>query len=196
MNAIKNKTYTVEEYLAMNAASEEKWEYHDGHVYAMAGGTPKHSRVSANVIAALTNGLKDQDCVPYTSDAQLHIASQNRYVYPDAMVICGKEEYADDKQLQLTNPILIIEVLSESTKIKDEGEKFNWYKTIPSFKEYVLIESTAVFVKSFYREENDLWKIASAYKLTDSIYLHSLQISLSLKDIYNKIEGVIITENQ
>ncbi len=196
MNAIKDKTYTVEEYLAMNAASEEKWEYHNGRIYAMAGGTAAHSIISQNTRRRLSENLDDTDCIVYDSDMQLYIASQNCYVYPDGMVACGKQEYTNDKQLQLTNPILIIEVLSESTREKDRTSKFSWYRTIPSFKEYLLIDADKIWIDSFYKEANDFWRFASASKLSDSIYLHSLQISLSVNDIYNKVGGLITAENQ
>jgi len=190
MEISKDKYYTPEEYFAIVEDSQEKYEYHEGKLYNMAGGTSDHSAISANAIIALGNALSEKDCIVYTSDQQVVIHSQKRYVYPDVSVVCGEPEHEDEKKIRLTNPKLIVEVLSEGTIDYDRSDKFHLYCKIPSFQEYLLIHSNRVLVETYYRKESGSWSISSAFKLADTIHLYSLDLDLSVKDIYKKIKGL------
>ncbi len=134
--------------------------------------------------------MSDKDCIVLNSDQQLAVSSENRYLYPDAMVVCGQATFEDKKQARLSNPCLIVEVLSPSTAEYDRSAKFNIYKKIPSFKEYVLINSDRICVDTFYRESDELCRISSAYKLDMKVHLFSLGIDISVRDIYHKIDGL------
>ncbi len=190
MEISDDKYYTVEEYFSIIEDSEEKYDYHEGKLYNMAGGTSNHSAISVNTIVGLSIALSNRDCMVYNSDQQVVIQSQKRYVYPDVSVVCGEPEHEDEKQIRLTNPKLIVEVLSEGTIEYDRSDKFHLYCKIPSFKEYLLIHSDRILVETFYREESGLWRISSAFKLEDTIHLYSLDLDLSLKDFYKKIKGL------
>ena len=141
-------------------------------------------------LSQLNVALAAKDCYVYYSDQQLYLAKHQRFVYPDVMVVCGEQEFRDEKQLQIQNPKLIIEVLSGSTEGYDKTDKFSYYRSLPSFKEYVLINAEKVYVDAYYREASDLWRISSAYRLEDTIHLYSLGIDLSVKSIYAKTKDV------
>jgi Uma2 family endonuclease len=114
----------------------------------------------------------------------------NNYFFPDAMVTFGEQEFSDERQRFLKNPILIAEVLSKSTESYDKGEKFRLYRSIPSLKEYVLISSDRPVVESFYKEGDGLWRISSAITLESSIHLYALNIDIPLAQIYAKVTGL------
>ena len=109
MNALKNRDYTVEEYFSILEESDTKLEYHNGKIYAMAGGTFNHSVLSMNMGTALNNALSEKDCVVCSSDQQVFIQSENRYVFPEVSVVCGEGEFDDKKNTRLKNPVLIVE---------------------------------------------------------------------------------------
>ena len=190
MKISENKYYTTEEYFSIVEDSEEKYEYHEGKLYAMAGGTSKHNAISTNTSTALNIALSEKDCMVYNSDQQVVINDSKRYVYPDVSVVCGTQDFEDKKETRLKNPILIIEVLSESTKGFDKTDKFHLYCQIPSFREYVLIHTDKIMVETYYKEDSGLWRISSAFRIKDSIQLYSINSTITLTDIYKKIKNL------
>ncbi len=190
MQKPEDKKYSIEEYFSLVEELDYKIEYHKGRIVAMAGGTSNHNIIATNILTQLNLALRDKDCVTYNSDMALSIEKENRYVYPDAMVICGQQEFEDKKELRVKNPILIVEVLSDSTKGFDKRKKFTFYRTIPSFREYLLIHSDAVFAEAFYREDSKHWHISSAYHKESSLYLHSLDLSINLGTLYSKTRDI------
>ncbi|MGB1243384.1 MAG: Uma2 family endonuclease [Chitinophagales bacterium] len=179
------------EYLELEEQSEGKHEYHDGFVWAMVGGTLNHGIISGNAFAALSSVLRKKDgnnCKPINSDVKIFIESANRGVYPDAMVICGKFDYYLNRKDTVINPKLIIEVLSPSTAAFDRGDKFRFYKSLPSFREYILIHQDQPFVEGYYWEDKELWRISHAIGLEENIQIHSIEAEIYLKDIYAFIE--------
>lgn len=187
---LKKSSYTFEEYLALEEQATEKHEYHNGDIFAMSGGTWNHSVISSNVGTALNNAIDkaDKACTVANSDIKIFLEAYNHGVYPDAMAICEEEKYHTDNQTVITNPMLIIEVLSKSTKNYDKGEKFEKYRSLPSFKEYMLVWQTIPKVQTWYKEEESLWRISSAFGLDNSIFLYSIGCDIALKDIYKKIK--------
>ena len=184
------KHYTLEEYLDLERKSETKYEYHDGRIVAMAGGRPEHSQIAQNTSAALSIALGEKDCIIYGSDLKVKIEKSNRIVFPDLMVICnGLEMYKNTVDI-ITNPSLIIEVLSPSTERYDRTGKFKLYRQLPSFKEYVLISTDVPTVEIFYRERADYWHIETAIGLDSEIHLKSINCTIQLKDIYRKVKGL------
>lgn len=156
----------------------------------MAGGTANHSIIGNNIRRRLSEKLDDTDRVVFDSDMALEMEEGNRYVYPDGMVVCGDREYANESQAQIKNPILIVEVLSKGTKTYDRTDKFRYYRSVPSLKEYVIIYSDKPIVETFYRESDGLWRIGSASNLEDSIYLYSLKTEIPMVQIFAKAEGL------
>ena len=184
----KDREYTVEEYVSMLKDSAEKLEYHAGKVVAMAGASPNHNTIKSNTYLYLGNQLA-AGCRPFDSDTAIAIAESNRYLFPDMFFMCGEDPRYDTGGLALLqNPALIIEVLSPGTEAYDRGEKFRYYRSLPSFREYVLIQSEKYSVEVFQREEADLWHIRSAYQRDQSVWLETLGLELSLEKVYQWVE--------
>lgn len=186
MKAHKLPDLTVKEYIQHEIDSNTKYEYHDGKIYAHAGGTLNHGKISGNVYSEMRIQLKKKNskCLPFNSDIKLFIKSSNSYVYPDSMVICS-EEVSDEEENYVTNPILIVEVLSKSTAAYDRGDKLYLYRGIPSFKEYVLIEQDKHVVDVHYKHKNsDLWSLIRYKGLDKIIKFQSLGIEISMEELY------------
>ena len=188
MSVITDKKYTVEEYFALLEEGEIKYEFFDGRIYAMAGGSPKHNLISVNTTIALGNSLANRDCFVFNSDQQVVITPKGKYVFPDVTVCCGEPKYEDNQRL--LNPTTIFEVLSPSTKAYNKYDKFHLYCQIASFKEYVLIHTDRLLIESFFRNTSGLWKISNAFRLEDAIQLYSIDVNLQLSDVYKKIKGL------
>lgn len=186
MKDLEKKYYSKEEYFNLIEESEVKYEYIDGQLRMMAGGTANHSLIASNLTHLLNAALWNKECSVFNSDMQLATHRSDRYFYPDVMVVCGDIDFEDNNQRRLKNPILIIEVLSESTKEFDRTEKFRYYSEIPSFKEYIMIYSDKIYTEGFYKEDADLWKICNAHLLDQKIQVHSLGIELNMIDLYHK----------
>lgn len=184
--------YSIEEYLEMEANSLEKLEYHEGEVFAMAGGTLNHSLLSNNIGGSLRQAIKTKgkSCRTYNSDAKIAV-SDEKFVYSDTFVVCGKTETFPEMLQAVKNPILIVEVLSDSTALYDRQGKFQAYQTITSFKEYILVSQNEILVEVFYKPENAVfWQYRSYSKLEDVIELKSVEVEISLNDIYLDWENV------
>jgi len=165
---LEEQKYTFEEYLELEEKAEYKNEFWDGEIVAMSGGTPTHGKIANNIGTAINNELDKKstnNCSAYNSDVKVYIPDFNKGAYPDCMVICGDEEYHKESKAVVTNPCLVIEVLSESTKQYDKSDKFEAYRSIPSFKEYILVWQTIPKVQSWYKQEENLWRISSAFGL-------------------------------
>jgi len=186
MQEVAKKVYSLEEYLALEATSEEKHEYYNGEIFAMAGGTFRHAQLAENIFASLRQHLRGKPCQPKSSDMRLATPS-GLYTYPDASVYCGKPELSDT-QTELKNPVVIVEVLSPSTKNYDRGDKFKLYRSIPSFQEYLLVDSESVSVEHFSKLDRGEWLLREYTSLSDTIDLRAIDLSLSLCDIYDGVE--------
>lgn len=141
MQNLAKKKISFSDYLTLEEQSEGKYEFHDGFVWAMAGGSLNHGTISGNVFSALSSAIQNKDgsnCRPVNSEVKVYIESANRGVYPDAMVICGEPEFYVNRKDVVTNPKLVVEVLSPNTATFDRGNKFRYYKSLPSFREYIL----------------------------------------------------------
>jgi Uma2 family endonuclease len=192
INQKTNGNYTFEEYLKLMEDAEEKHEYDNGYLVKIADKNSFHSILCVNIGTELNLGIRQSKakCVTFNSDMNVWIPKCNRGLFPDTSVVCGEPKYTTERQTILENPMLIIEVLSESTKAKDKGEKFECYRSLPSFKEYVLVYQTIPRIETWYKEEADLWRISSAHGLDKSIYLHSLDLTINLKDVYTNIDNL------
>lgn len=189
---IADQKYTFQEYLGLEAKAAYKSEFWDGTIVALAGGTPNHSKIANSIGTAIDNELdkKNKNYTTYNSDLKVFIPAFNRGVYPDCMVLCGEEDLHENSKAVITNPSLIIEVLSASTKEYDSNGKFEGYRSIPSFKEYVLVWQTIPKVQAWYKEAPDLWRISSAFGLDKTIKLHSLDCEIALSAIYKRVKNL------
>jgi len=177
--------HTREEYLRLEEVSPEKHEFYHGEIFAMAGGTFNHAEISGNTFVALRTKLRHKSCHPTNSDLRIETPS-GLMSYPDAAIFCGQPELIDN-QRTLLNPVVIIEVLSPSTRGYDQGDKFRLYRSITTFGEYLLIDSEQVHVQQFCHSATNEWVLHEYTDLTAIIYLSSIDESLSLAEIYENI---------
>ena len=167
--------YSPEEYLELETAAEYKSEYRDGLIIPMAGGTPNHNRIAGNFYASLNFALKGQAYDVFTSDLRLWIPQARLYTYPDVIDT-------------ITNPSIIVEVLSESTANYDRGEKFRLYRTIPTLQEYILISQSEMHVEQFAKTADNKWILSEDDQENSILTLNSIQFQISFRDIYDKVE--------
>lgn len=179
----ENSIMTPDAYLLLEESSELRYEYIDGQVYAMVGSTINHNRITMNIAREFGNHLKNTPCETFSADIKLKLGSD--YVYPDVVVDSQAREN------RLTTPVLIVEVLSKSTRKKDTTKKLIRYINLPSLQEYVLIEQDFVSVQVL-RRSND-WK-TEYYYWGDAITFASIGVTLSVEDIYQRVENDELSE--
>lgn len=181
--------YTLEEYLALERESEVKYEYWDGEIFAMSGGTLLHDQIMGNTDDLLRNELRGRECRVFTNNMQIKVPAAPPYRYGDGSVVCGQVEVERFNGADLlVNPVLIIEVLSPTTEAYDRGDKFTYYKSIPSFREYLLIAQHRPHVTHYVKSDTGKWDYEEINDLGSSIYLTSIDCSLALADIYRDVE--------
>jgi len=179
---IADNAISIEDYLQGEPNSPIKYEYIDGQVMAMAGASLKHNLITTNILGLLWGALRKSDCFPLSSD-MLVKTSENSFRYPDVVVIC--DQNTADNHFVHESPVLIIEVLSKSTRKKDKTEKRDEYLAIPSLQEYILIEQD--FVEIDVQCRRDHWQ-SSYYFLGDEIHLKSIDVTVAVEDIYQRID--------
>ena len=191
------RRYTVEEYLELEGNTpEEKFEYRDGFVVAMrealamAGGSLQHVIINTNLIGALANRLRDGPCRVYGNDLRVRIPRKALYTYPDVSVVCGEGQFDNHGRAgaTLTNPTLIVEILSPSTELYDRGDKFALYREIPSLVEYVLVSQANPRVETFYHRDDGGWSFGPYEGLGAVAKLLSVAIELPLADAYDGVQ--------
>ncbi len=187
MLRLKKRIFTPAEYLAMETVADYKSEYYNGEIFAMSGGTADHSLIAVNTAGILSQRLAPTPCRVFNSDMRLNIERSGLYTYPDVMVICGRIELVKRRNDTVTNPVLIIEVLSESTREYDRGAKFNFYKEIPTLREYVTVESERPHVECYRRTGDDKWLVEIHEDLDATVKLESIACEISLRQVYNKV---------
>lgn len=179
---------TPEEYLQREAQADEKSEYYDGEIVPMAGASVNHNRITRNMMLHLMMALADQSYEVFASDMRLAIPSRNIYTYPDIVVIAGAPVLHDHRDDTILNPVLIVEVLSESTKHYDRGEKFESYRTIPSLHEYLLVDQSRYYVEHCARTADNTWLLTDYRARETRLTLSSVPCELSLRDLYERVE--------
>ena len=188
--------YTIEEYLVMERASEERHEYLDGDVYAMAGESPEHSAICMNLYGSLWPQLRDTPCQVFAKDTKVRSgrlplpghAMQGLFSYPDLVGVCGAMQFHDQVRDVLLNPSLIIEVLSPSTEAFDRGEKFRRYRTwLPTLQDYLLVVQDKPLIDHYHRVEENRWELVPREGLEASLHLESVHCTLRLADVYDRI---------
>ena len=176
-----------EEYLFHERKTDTKHEYFQGEIFAMSGASFKHNRISTNTIFSLRGSLKGKSCFPYGSDLRIHIPENSLFTYPDISVICGEIESTDDKFDTATNPKVIFEILSPSTKNYDKGSKFSLYRQIQTLQDYILIDSESLMVEKFSKNSDGSWTLHEYKNLNDSFEIKSIEVVLVLSDLYEGI---------
>lgn len=180
---------TPEQYLELERKADHvRSEYFDGQIFAMTGASRRHILIVTNLVMQLGIQLKKRPCEVYSNDMRVRVTPTGLYTYPDVIVMCGEPLLADNHKDTLLNPTLIIEVLSESTKDYDRGGKFEHYRSLESFKEYVLVAQNKPHVEDFVRQPDHRWMFSETNNLQDTIELTSINCHLALSEIYDKVE--------
>ncbi|HWB52956.1 MAG TPA: Uma2 family endonuclease [Tepidisphaeraceae bacterium] len=194
---VEKKKYTVREYLERERRSLEKHEYHDGEILMMAGGTRNHSLIIANMIRETGLSLKGTPCRVYDSNLRIRIHGAAFYTYPDVSVVCGEPHLDTDDSFgeTVTNPRLIVEVISPTSEGYDRGRKFDQYRMIESLYEYVLVWQDTARVEAFFRQGGGSWMFTPISGLDKSIKLQSLKIELPLGEIYDGVEFPVASDS-
>ena len=187
MVAQPREHFSFEEYLALEKQTGIKHEYYRGNVYAMTGATPRHNIIVANVIGSIYAQLRGNPCTVYPSDLRVKVERTGLYTYPDISVVCGDLRIDDDRSNTVLNPIVIVEVLSPSTRDYDRGLKFQHYRTIGSLQEYIVIAQDMLHIEHYSRQDEDHWLLAEYHHTHQTLSLRSIGCHLSLDDIYEKV---------
>ena len=186
MDPARQAQITEAMYLAMEHVATVKHELYRGEVWAMAGGSPRHSALAVACLRELGVALRGRDCAPFNSDQRVHVQATGNYCYPDITVVCGPPTYHEADPDSLTNPRLIAEVLSKSTAYHDTGSKFDEYRSIASVQEYVLISQSRAHVEVRSRDGAHRWVI-DEYGAGSKIELRSIGVVLDVDALYDGV---------
>jgi Uma2 family endonuclease len=187
MSSLPKPYYTPEQYLDRERQADYKSEYFAGEIFAMAGASRTHNLISGNVSASLTAQLRDRPCEVYANDMRVQADQSRQYSYPDVVVVCGEPQFRDGREDTLTNPLVIVEVLSPSTEANDRGEKFMRYRRVASLTDYVLMSQNARHIEHFVKQPDGSWRMTEANGPEGNILLSSIGCVLPLADAYNKV---------
>ena len=189
MSTVPIRRVSPQEYLALERRAEFKSEFYDGEIFAMAGATREHNLIVTNLTRELSQHLKDKPCEVYPNEMRTRIPN-GPYVYPDVVVVCSEPQFEDEGLDTLTNPLVVVEVLSDSTPDFDRGTKFRYYRRIASLREYILVDQIEPFVERYShysRGAGDVWRLEESAGLPTVLTVESLGCTLSLSDVYSKV---------
>jgi Uma2 family endonuclease len=182
------RTYTPEEYLALEETAEFRSEYHDGEITPMTGGSISHNRIVRNLIAFLTFALRGKNFEPFTSDLRLWIPRYRRFTYPDIFVIQGSPILYANRTDTVTNPTLIVEVLSKSTQDYDRTDKFRYYRSLPDLQEYVLINQYEIQIEQFTKTPEGLWLLRDYEADSETLRFASVDVEMKIAELYAGVD--------
>ncbi|PWS31402.1 Uma2 family endonuclease [Pedobacter paludis] len=195
----QKRRFTIEEYLELENASQQKHEYFQGEIFplhreesfsdvnSMSGASFNHNLIFSNVFSFVATKLNGSKCIPFGSDMRLNIPENTLFTYPDISIYCNEIKHLEEDENTALLPTVIIEILSPSTKEYDRGNKFKLYRDIPSLKEYILIDSESISVEAFYINENQNWELKESKEMTNVLTFVSLGFKIQLKDIYYRV---------
>lgn len=193
MQITQQRYYTPEEYLELEEAADYKSEYIDGQIIPMAGGTVNHNQIALNLSTELNFAFKKQNYQVYMGNVRLWIPQKRTYTYPDVMILAGEPEFFNNRKDVILNPQIIVEVLSKSTKGYDREDKFEAYRTISTFQEYLLIDQTRIHIDQFSKTGKKQWALREYDQEDEAISLMgyalvTVPFEISLQDLYNKVK--------
>ena len=185
---IKKNSYTTEQYLELEEKAEFRSEYRDGEIVPMTGGTTNHNKITLNLAASLKITLRGKKYDLYMSDVRLWIPRYRQYTYPDVMLIEGEPVYTGANTTTVMNPSLIAEVLSKSTQNYDQGDKFLYYRSIPEFKEYILIDQYNYRVMQYVKTGEDKWLLTELEGKEKTLSLQTIDFQIQLSELYEQVD--------
>lgn len=194
LTQLEKRSYTPDEYLALEEVAEYKSEYHDGEIVPMTGGTTNHNEIAGNFYSHFKFTRRGQNYRIYMGDVRLWIPRYRRYTYPDIMVIQGTPIYEGAGTTTVTNPLLIVEVLSKSTTNYDHGDKFRYYRSIPELREYILIDQYSFYVEQYNKNSEGKWILTEYESEESGLALDSIEFQISLSNIYEGVDFELTEE--
>lgn len=181
------RRYTPEEYLALERKAQFKSEYCNGFITAMAGASPKHNTIALNFASEIRAQFRGKGCEVYISDIRVRTSPTGLYAYPDVVAVCGGAQFLDEALDTLLNPTVIVEVLSPTTENHDRGDKFELYKAIDTFREYVLIAQDEVLIERF-TKRGKTWVRTEYRDLGETLVLESIGCAVPPREIYARVK--------
>lgn len=188
MAAQAKTLYSEAEYLALDRAAEFKSEYHDGVVVAFAGASRQHVSIVGNLTYLLVGQLRGKPCRPYAVELRVKIPTANAYVYPDLSVVCGEPAFEDADLDTLLNPTAIFEVLSPSTELMDRNRKFDYYSSLATVTDYLLVSQDEAKIAHYSRQPGETWLLTVARGLDSQVIVQSIACSLPLAEVYYDVD--------
>ncbi len=179
--------YTLDDYFLAEESSPLRHEYFRGEIFVMAGGPPEHNTIALNVAAAFHSALTGSPCRAFGSDQRIATPT-GLYTYPDVSIVCGPLQLTSERLPSILNPVVLVEVLSDSTRDYDRGEKLDLYASIPTFRDYLLVEPVRVYLEHRSRGANGEWTSVVKESIEDSVSLTSVSIVMPLARVYENIE--------
>jgi Uma2 family endonuclease len=182
---------SLEEYRAIAETAEERYEYCNGEIVTMPGGSPAHSRIAVDITTFLNLAVRNTNFQIYNGDLRIWIPNFNHGTYADVLVINGKPEFNGNRTDEILNPLLIVEVLSPSTEAYDRGDKFRKYRSVPSFCEYLLVSQSESYIEQYHnldRQSSNRWQLQICDQMDRTITLQSLNVEIPMQEIYRRID--------
>lgn len=194
MVAVEKRAISPEEYLAAERQAVDKSEFFNGEIIPMAGATRNHNRIRDNINGKIIQHLEEASCQSFSSDMRVHLPATGLYAYPDIVIVCGEPELLPDGFDNLLNPVVLIEVMSEGTEDYDRGRKFLRYRSIPSFQEYILIDSQRVAVEVWRKNNLGQWTLTEQTSdLSGQFTIQAIDLALSLANTYARTTDLVTT---
>jgi Uma2 family endonuclease len=175
-------------YLQQEESATTKSEYLAGELFPMAGGTSNHNRIAVSVCSLLDGLLEVGRCEVFNSDLKVWVEAYELFTYPDAMVVCGPTQYFPQRTDAILNPTVIIEVLSKLTRTLDQGEKFVWYRSLPTLQDYILIDQYRVHVDCYHKVANGQWLLTEYTSLDNVVTLESVNVEIPVGQLYRRVD--------
>ncbi len=188
MSAIPKTKLTVKNYLEFERNSDINHEYFDGEIFAVSGAKRNHNKIITNLSGLVWQHLKGKICENYSNDMRVFVPETGLYTYPDLVVVCGEPIFQDDVFDTLSNPVLLVEVLSDSTEGYDRGKKFQHYRSIESLQEYILVSQNEARVEKYVRHGDEFWLLSEAVGVGSEIEFSTIECKIPLAEIYDKID--------
>ena len=195
MDVPAKTSYSAEEYLRLEQEAEFRSEFHDGDIIPMPGGSPNHNRIALDLSSALNAALKNQAFDVFMTDLRLWIPNYRLFTYPDVMIVQEPLEFFENRRDTVTNPVLVAEVLSDSTEKYDRGDKFKMYRSVPSLQEYLLLSQTQMQVEHYVKNEQGQWLLSDYEGEEASFELSSASFSVTLKELYARVSFDLSKDN-
>jgi Uma2 family endonuclease len=187
MGAAPLLKHSIAAYLESEKKSDIKHEFYKGEIFAMAGASIQHNQIASNAHVAIGSFISDKDCTIFQSDLKIHVELNSLFTYPDLSIVCGTIATLENHKDIVTNPSVLVEVLSDTTQDYDRGGKFKLYRDIPSLKEYVLISSLEVLVEKYTKQEDGTWILHEYKTLNDFFKIDVIAMQVELKGLYKNV---------